>query len=421
MYPNSRSKTVVLKNISPKKLISLNRTVAVAGHICLDIIPSFEDQKRDFSKLIAPGAMTVVGPALTVTGGAVSNTGLALHRLGISPVLIAKIGKDTFGDIVLGLLNANHPSLSKELVVDEHCSTSYTLVFSLPGEDRTFFHCPGANDDFTEKDIHEEHLDGIRLFHFGYPTIMLNMFRNNGDALKRMLQRIHQKNIVTSLDMAKPDPASESGRADWHQILSRVLPYVDLFMPSLEELLYMIDPNTLNSLINSYGQNDFMSHIDTPLLDRLAEQLIKMGTSVVVIKLGDQGLYLKSGAHVKRLSCAFPPKASVSTWANRQLLAPCFQTRVAGTTGAGDCTIAGLLCGVLTGMDPEDAITTAVGVGGCSTEGSDATSRVSSLETVINRINTGWQRRDTGISKPGWQWDKDHAVWKGPLDRSGTG
>jgi sugar/nucleoside kinase (ribokinase family) len=413
----SHSKTAILKNSPRKKLNKFNRVVAVAGHICLDIIPSFDDQKRDFSKLIAPGALTIVGPALTVTGGAVSNTGLALHRLGIPPLLIAKIGKDTFGDIVSGLLHANHPSLSEGLIVDDNCSTSYTIVVSPPGEDRTFFHCPGANDVFIGRDIREEHLNGIRLFHFGYPPIMLNMFRNNGDELERLFQRIHQKNIVTSLDMAKPDPSSESGRADWYRILSRVLPYVDLFMPSLEELLYMIDRNTFNSMIDSYGQGGIMDHIDTDLLDRLAEQLIQMGTSVVGIKLGDQGLYLRSAAHVNRLSYAADPDTFVSSWSNRQLLAPCFRTQVAGTTGAGDCTIAGLLYGVLSGIGPVDAITTAVGVGACSTEGSDATSEVPSLEKVINRINTGWQRRDILFDKHNWEWDETAGVWKGPRDK----
>lgn len=407
-----------LQNSPRKKRNQLNRSVAVAGHICLDIIPRFDGQKRDFSKLIAPGALTVVGPALTATGGAVSNTGRALQHLGNPPLLIAKIGKDTFGDIVLGLLHADHPALSQGLIVDDDCSTSYTIVISPPGEDRTFFHCPGANDDFSAKDVKEAHLSAIRLFHFGYPPVMLNMFRNDGDELERLFERIHQKNIVTSLDMAKPDPSSESGRADWYRILSRVLPYTDLFMPSLEEILYMIDRDTFDSMVDSYGQAGLMDHIDTFVLDRLAEKLIRMGTSVVGIKLGDQGLYLRSAGDVKRLCYAAGPDAVVSNWSNRQLLAPCFQTQVAGTTGAGDCTIAGLLSGVLSGIGPVDAITLAVGVGACSTEGADAVSGVPSLEKVTTRINTGWQRRDIRMDKPEWKWDQTAGVWKGPRDKS---
>ena len=408
-----------MKIIPRKKLADSERVVAVAGHICLDIIPTFDDRRRDFSTLVAPGALTVVGPALTATGGVVSNTGLALNRLGITPLLIAKIGTDTFADIVTGLLRAEHPSLGEGLIAEDDCDTSYTIVFSPPGTDRSFFHCPGANDDFSGEDIKQTHLDGIRLFHFGYPPIMRNMFRNDGDELKRLFKRIHRKNIVTSLDMANPDPSTESGRADWKRILARVLPHVDLFMPSLEEILYMIDRDTLDSLAALQGQTGFMAHIDTRLLDRVAEQLIGMGASVVGIKLGDQGLYLRSGADISRLSRAAGDDAEVSCWSGRQLLAPCFKTRVVGTTGAGDCTFAGLLCGLLCGLDPIDAITMAVAVGACSTEGSDAVSGVPALAAVIDRINTGWQRLDILFETHGWVWDETGGVWKGPRDRSG--
>ena len=68
--------------------------VAVAGHICLDIIPSFRTEERNLNDLFIPGKLIDVGPALMATGGAVGNTGIALHRLGRRTVLIGKIGQD---------------------------------------------------------------------------------------------------------------------------------------------------------------------------------------------------------------------------------------------------------------------------------------------------------------------------------------
>ena len=50
--------------------------VVVAGHICLDIIPTIPHERIEFE----PGRLLQVGPAVLSTGGAVSNTGLALHR-----------------------------------------------------------------------------------------------------------------------------------------------------------------------------------------------------------------------------------------------------------------------------------------------------------------------------------------------------
>ena len=43
------------------------------------------------------------------------------------------------------------------------------------------------------------------------------------------------------MDMAAVDADSEAGRADWEAILKRVLPYVDFFVPSVEELCFMLD------------------------------------------------------------------------------------------------------------------------------------------------------------------------------------
>ena len=390
--------------------------VVVAGHICLDIIPSFRTEGRNLDDLFFPGKLIDVGSALMATGGAVGNTGIALHRLGIRTVLIGKIGRDPFGAIVADLLKGNDHALTNGMIIDDNCTTSYTIVISPPDRDRLFFHYPGANDTFINTDIADEHLSGIRIFHFGYPPLMRGMYRQKGEELKNLFQRVQKMGIITSLDMAKPDPLSEVGHVDWHQILERVLPYVDIFLPGLDEILYMLDRKTFESLIGEYGEASFMEWIDTELLDKLANKLMDMGTSIIAIKLGNQGLYLRTNANVARLANAVGQGVALSMWANRQLLAPCFNTNVVGTTGSGDCTIAGVIAGVLSGNNPVTAITTAVGVGACSTETSDATSGVPSLKTVLNRIKLGWQRLDVRIDKQGWKWDEDSAVWKGPQD-----
>jgi sugar/nucleoside kinase (ribokinase family) len=116
------------------------------------------------------------------------------------------------------------------------------------------------------------------------------------------------------------------------------------------------------------------------------------------------------------MATAAGSEADSTPWRNRQLLAPCFRTSVAGTTGAGDCTIAGFITGLLSGADPVAVITNAVGVGACCTETSDATSGIPAWQTVIDRINSGWQRLDPKIDMPGWQWDEGDAAWKGPGD-----
>src|SRR5256885_785390 len=79
-------------------------------------------------------------------------------------------------------------------------------------------------------------------------------------------------------------------------------------------------------------------------------------------------------------------------WRGRELLAPCFEAAVAGTTGSGDATIAGLLTALLAGETPEDALLDAVGVGACSVEAVDATSGIPSWQAVRERIRVGWRQ-----------------------------
>lgn len=94
-----------------------------------------------------------------------------------------------------------------------------------------------------------------------------------------------------------------------------------------------------------------------------------------------------------------------------------FEVEAAGTTGAGDCTLAGLLAGLSQEASPEEALTIATAVGACSVEKADSTSGVPCIEDVRRRIASGWARRDRARPPVGWDWNGDYAIWHGPSDR----
>ena len=91
--------------------------VVVAGHICLDIIPSLEQRQGSLDKLLVPGTLVKVGPAVVSTGGAVSNTGIALHRLGVPTRLMGKVGDDILGRAILDVLRSHNPALADGMIV----------------------------------------------------------------------------------------------------------------------------------------------------------------------------------------------------------------------------------------------------------------------------------------------------------------
>ncbi len=358
----------------------------VAGHIALDLFPELPGPVA-----YEPGRLTVVGPALISTGGSVSNTGLTLHRLGVPVRLVGKVGDDLFGRAVLDALAQFDRGLGSEIVVSPRDVTSYTIAISPPGVDRTFLHCPGANQTFRADDVRDEALDGARIFHFGYPPLMREMYAEAGAQLRRLFERVHAAGPATSLDLCAVDPESEAGGVDWQAVLANALPFVDVFAPSIEELLFMLDRDAHARLQASAGIGAF---IDLERLAALGERLLGMGVAVVAIKLGDQGLYLRSSRDDARIG-AFCDRVGLSaqSWRDREVIAPCFAARaVVGTTGSGDCTIAGLLAALLRGADPVDAATGATAVGACSVESVDPTSSVPPWPDVAARIARGWSR-----------------------------
>ncbi len=395
--------------------MSLGRAI-VAGHICLDIIPRFDPRHAfDFKTHFQPGSLNKVGPAIFSTGGVVSNTGLTLHRLGIPTRLIARIGVDPFGQTVRSLVAGFDPALTEGLAVVPGAVTSYSVIISPPGVDRLFIHCPGANDEFSAADVTDEALAQADLFHFGYPPVMRRMYQDGGAELARLFQRAKAAGVTTSLDLCMPDPASESAQIDWMAILEAALPAVDVFTPSLDELLFMLDRPTYQ-LVQTAGQRAVLqAQPDLPV--RLGRRLLDMGARIVLIKLGDCGAYLCTAnpAALRQAGRAAPPDRAA--WAERELWSPCFQVQVVGATGSGDATVAGLLSALLRQLSPEAALTAAVAVGACNVEAADALSGVKDWDATQQRIAAGWpRRRPFSHELPGWRWQEAGQLWLGPQD-----
>ena len=385
-------------------------TAVVAGHICLDIIPDMGALDVDrFHEIFQPGHLIEVGPATMSTGGAVSNTGLALHRLGIPTWLIGKIGADPFGQIVRSLVESYDPRLADKMVVDPLASTSYTVIVNPPGVDRLFLHSPGANHSFSADDIDYDLISQATLFHFGYPPVMRRMYTNGGQELVELFQRVKNTGVTTSLDMCYVDPAAEAGKANWADILKAVLPSVDIFLPSFEELLWMLHHDEFERLSNR-GRLLNLAH--PAMLHDLSDELLQIGVRFAAIKLGERGLYLRT-AHESALSSmgrACPPDRAV--WANVECWAPCFRVRVIGTTGAGDATIAGFLAALLRGLAPAEAVTAAVAIGAHNVEAADALSGLRSWDETIRRIHAGWERLPLILDDPVWEWDETYQLWR---------
>ena len=123
-------------------------------------------------------------------GGAVANTGLAMKHLGVDVRLMGKIGKDELGTLILNCLEKY--GAAEGMILADQEKTSYSVVLAIPGIDRIFLHDPGANVNFSGSDLDFEAIKEADLFHFGYPTLMQNMYRNQGEEMARMFRQIKE-------------------------------------------------------------------------------------------------------------------------------------------------------------------------------------------------------------------------------------
>ncbi len=380
---------------------SLKKAV-VAGHICLDVIPSV-----DHSFDMAPGRLFEVGAACMATGGAVSNTGVAMHILGQPVSLMGKIGDDSFGRAIQSILSKAGEGLAEGMIVSPGAVSSYSVVINIPGHDRTFLHCPGANHSFDSKDVTQERLAGASLLHFGYPPIMARTYADGGVELERIFKTAKSLGMTTSMDMVVPDPDGPSGKADWQAIFKRVLPLLDVFLPSIDELLYVLDrPN--------FGRGESLSPEE---VSKLGAKLLDYGVAIAGVKLGSRGLYIRtaSAARLERAGLAKPE--DLGNWADRELWFPTYRIKsFAGATGAGDVTIGAFLCALLRGLSVEDSGRFANAVGACNVEAPDALGGLLDWDSTWRRLREPWPQNTLELASPGWSFDAPSGVWHGSSD-----
>jgi sugar/nucleoside kinase (ribokinase family) len=359
--------------------------IIAAGHLCLDLIPDMLHVRLE--NLAIPGKLYETGPIRISTGGSVSNTGLALHRLGVSVSLMSIVGEDLIGQVILNYLAARDPALTEAITVNSGQPSSSTLVLSPHDTDRTFMHCAGTNTSFSSADIDFKRVEQAKLFHLGYPPLLPALIDHDGDELALIFQKAKAAGAVTSMDMVVPDPNAHSGQVNWPVILRKTLPYVDIFLPSIEEILFM-----LRRADHDAWSPNVLPYLNRHYLHDFADELLALGSVIVGFKLGEMGLYLRTGSTdaLERLNRL---KLDTPAWTDVELWSPAFLVEVAGTTGAGDSAYAGFLASLLRRLRPDEAIRWACAVGACNVEATDSTSGVRTWEETAARLAAGWPAR----------------------------
>lgn len=374
------------------------KKIIAAGHICIDITPLFQGQKcRNISELLVPGKLIHVGAADIHTGGSVANTGLAMKLLGADVSLMGKVGDDEFGRMILNILEKYNGA--EGMIVDQESSTSYSAVLAIPGIDRIFLHNPGANDTFTGKDLDMSLIKEAALFHFGYPPIMAKMYEDSGAELTRIFRMVKEAGCMTSLDLSAVDEQSAAGKADWETIFQNTLPYVDFFLPSIEEICYMLDKDKYRELQKRAACRDVTEVLSIkddviPLADRI----LSMGCKLVIIKCGAAGFYYKTKGKEAFEQIEKDSGLDLGSFAGKEGFEKSFvPNAVVSGTGAGDTMIAAFLTAMIQGYSFERCIQLAAATGASCVEAVDALSGLKTFDELIAKIDGGWAKAEVDI------------------------
>ena len=142
------------------------------------------------------------------------------------------------------------------------------------------------------EDIDLEKVEKASLFHFGYPPLMKKMYGDGGKEFIRLLKMVHETGTAVSVDMAMFEEHTEAGKQDWNAILKEAVPYIDFFVPSVEELFASC--LTESGIVSGKNAPEDMvpKFLDIEKdVKPLSDTLLSYGAKVILIKCGAPGLF----------------------------------------------------------------------------------------------------------------------------------
>jgi sugar/nucleoside kinase (ribokinase family) len=286
-----------------------NPDVMVLG---ADLEPAFGQQEK------------LVDSMGLVIGGSASIMAVAAARLGLRVALVAAIGADAAGDFMLGQLAAERVQ-TEAMVVRPDQATAMTVVLSRGG-DRASLTAVGALPTLTAGDVPAALLARARHLHVSSYFLLE---RSLGPGLADLFGTARSAGTTTSLD-TNWDPAERWG----DQQLEAVLCETDLLLPNEAEALRLSQRATIGDAVAA----------------------LAVGGTRLVVKLGRRGAL---SADADQWHAVSAPAALPDGYVD--------------ATGAGDCSDAGVVAGLLAGLDLPSAAAVGCAAGSASTRAAGGT------------------------------------------------
>ncbi|HEV8270323.1 MAG TPA: carbohydrate kinase, partial [Chitinophagaceae bacterium] len=232
-------------------------------------------------------------------GGAPTNVAAAIAALGGNVELVAKVGKDPFGQHLVDVMDSFGVS-TKWMLQDENYFTTFAFVSLMENGERDFYFNRGADGQLNRDEIDAIDLEKFSIVHFGSATAFLPGPLQI--AYQSLLQRSLQQEFFISFD---PNYRSLLFQNDKRSFIDQSWNFLDVchfFKVSDEEAMMLTGRSTLTDAIN-----DFLLRTK----------------SIFAITLGNEGTLLAINGETKVI--------------------PSIKIKPVDTTGAGDAFVGAVL------------------------------------------------------------------------------
>ncbi|MCA9909728.1 MAG: sugar kinase, partial [Anaerolineae bacterium] len=208
-----------------------------------------------------------------------------------------------------------------------------------PNGERPALHVLGANAKYSLEDVNWDIIKNADYLHFG-GTYLLAML--DGEPTAEVLKFAQKHGVVTTLDMIALQ------RDDLLEIIEPALPYIDYFMPGLEEARMICKLEDRQAVIDFF---------------------LSRGAKHTVFKMGAQG-------------------SSIAGKDMAEIRVPAFKMNVVDSTGCGDAYCAAFIVGMSQGWSLEQAGRFASAASGLVITGLGSDAGIVDFDHTLNVMNT---------------------------------
>lgn len=260
-------------------------------------------------------------------GGAPANVAVGIARLGVASGFVGKVGADTFGNFLISVLKQNNVDTSA-IIQTSKAPTALAFVSRSASGDRDFlfYRNPCADLLLSKTELPHAWFNQLEFLHVGGVSLTQEPSRQ---ATIHAAKLATQQGAKVTFDPNLRLDLWANGIDECREVARNLLGYVNIFLPSREELLELMAVDDLNEAID-------LAH--------------KYGPSIICLKMGSEG----SLVSVKERKGDF-----------RQFRQLPFTVNVVDTTGAGDGYDAGLIVGLVRGLSLEEAVLEGTAVASC--------------------------------------------------------